>query len=291
MKRNRQIFSILLILVMVIQLTSVPALASTRTISRTSTKVTTSYSTRKLKLTKKASKTYSVVGSSATYITYKTQGNTSIKTTKKITPTFKYKKNSIYCTEKNKIVTTVETTVKIVQATNDSKNTPVINIKPDSNTNTKKKQIPLSSYARSKVGPTVANAFDTLGFKIFIDPSVNYSGYYSTKDRSITLRKNDNVLYHELGHFVSFISGCSCSSAEFKQIYNKEKSKYTKFNKAYVCHSADEFYAECYYLYLFDKSWLKKHLPQTYQYIEKTLAKITPDRIARIYKTYSIIWK
>lgn len=56
-------------------------------------------------------------------------------------------------------------------------------------------------------------------------------------------------------------------------------------------YSADEFYAECYYLYLFDKSWLKKQLPQTYQYIEKSLAKITPDRINRIYKTYSVIWK
>lgn len=81
-----------------------------------------------------------------------------------------------------------------------------------------------------------------------------------------------------------------CECADFF-IYNKEKSKYTKYNKAYVCHSADEFYAECYYLYLFDKSWLKKQLPQTYQYIEKSLAKITPDRINRIYKTYSVIWK
>lgn len=164
-------------------------------------------------------------------------------------------------------------------------------IQVNKNTSNVKKQIPLSSYARSKVGSSIANAFDTLDFKIYIDPSVNYSGYYSTKDQSITLRKNDNVLYHELGHFVSFISGCSCSSAEFKDIYNKEKSKYTKYNKAYVCHSADEFYAECYYLYLFDKSWLKKQLPQTYQYIEKSLAKITPDRINRIYKTYSVIWK
>lgn len=27
------------------------------------------------------------------------------------------------------------------------------------------------------------------------------------------------------------------------------------------------------------------------QLIEKSLAKITPDRINRIYKTYSVIWK
>lgn len=83
MKKNRKIFSILLVLVLAIQLTAIPAAASTRTVSRTSTKVTTSYTERKLKLTKKASKTYSVVGKSVTYITYSTQGNTSIKTTKK----------------------------------------------------------------------------------------------------------------------------------------------------------------------------------------------------------------
>lgn len=77
--KNRKIFSILLVLVLAIQLTSIPAAAaSTRTVSRTSTKVTTSYTERKLKLTKKASKTYSVVGKSVTYITYSTQGNTSL---------------------------------------------------------------------------------------------------------------------------------------------------------------------------------------------------------------------
>lgn len=71
MKKNRKIFSILLVLVLAIQLTAIPAAAaSTRTVSRTSTKVTTSYTERKLKLTKKASKTYSVVGKSVTYITY-----------------------------------------------------------------------------------------------------------------------------------------------------------------------------------------------------------------------------
>lgn len=135
-----------------------------------------------------------------------------------------YKKKSIYCTEKIKTVTTTQTTINIVQNINNNKNTATVISKPNKNTSNVKKQIPLSSYARSKVGSSIANAFDTLDFKIYIDPSVNYSGYYSTKDQSITLRKNDNVLYHELGHFVSFISGCSCSSAEFKDIYNKEKA-------------------------------------------------------------------
>ncbi|RHT00242.1 hypothetical protein DW903_14090 [Ruminococcus sp. AM42-10AC] len=82
MKKSRKIFSILLVLVLAVQLTAIPA-AATRTVSRTSTKVTTSYTERKLKLSKKASKTYSVVGKPVTRITYNTQGNTSIKTTKK----------------------------------------------------------------------------------------------------------------------------------------------------------------------------------------------------------------
>lgn len=47
MKKNRKIFSILLVLVLAIQLTAIPAAAaSTRTVSRTSTKVTTSYTER-----------------------------------------------------------------------------------------------------------------------------------------------------------------------------------------------------------------------------------------------------
>lgn len=151
MKKNRKIFSILLVLVLAIQLTAIPAAAaSTRTVSRTSTKVTTSYTERKLKLTKKASKTYSVVGKSVTYITYSTQGNTSIKTTKKKTPTMNYKKKSIYCTEKIKTVTTTQTTINIVQNINNNKNTATVISKPNKNTSNVKKQIPLSSYARSK---------------------------------------------------------------------------------------------------------------------------------------------
>lgn len=189
MKKSRKIFSILLVLVLAVQLTAIPAMAATRTVSRTSTKVTTSYTERKLKLSKKASKTYSVVGKPVTRVTYNTQGNASIKTTKKTTPTMNYKKNSIYCTEKDKIVTTTQTTINIVQSINSNKNTATVISKPDKNTSSVKEQIPLSSYARYKIGSSVANAFDTLGFKIYVDPSVNYSGYYSTKDQSITLRK------------------------------------------------------------------------------------------------------
>lgn len=71
-----------------------------------------------------------------------------------------YKKKSIYCTEKIKTVTTTQTTINIVQNINNNKNTATVISKPNKNTSNVKKQIPLSSYARSKVGSSIANAFD-----------------------------------------------------------------------------------------------------------------------------------
>lgn len=288
MRDRKKLLSIILVFVMVLQM-AFPTYADTRTVRRTLTKTTTTYTTQKIKLKKKASKTYSVVGKTVTYVSYRTKDSNPVKTTKKITPTLKYKKNSRYCTKKDKTVITEQTTITIKQTTGKTNQTTIV--KPNKDTSTEKKEIPISNVVRSKVGYSVSNAFDTLGFKVYVDPSVHYSGYYSTKDRSITLRKNDDTLYHELGHFVSFISGCSCSSAEFKAIYGREKTKYTKYNKAYVCKDSNEFFAECYYLYLTDSSWLKRNLPKTYQFIQKSLQKITPDRIERILKTYSPIWK
>ena len=42
---------------------------------------------QKIKLKKKASKTYSVVGKTVTYVSYRTKDSNPVKTTKKITPT------------------------------------------------------------------------------------------------------------------------------------------------------------------------------------------------------------
>ena len=67
-----------------------------------------------------------------------------------------------------------------------------------------------------------------------INPSVSYSGYYDTRNRKITLRKLDDTIYHELGHFVAFISGNTDQTAEFKAIYSQEKALYTAYNKSYV---------------------------------------------------------
>lgn len=82
MRDRKKLLSIILVFAMVLQM-AFPTYADTRTL----TKTTTTYTTQKIKLKKKASKTYSVVGKTVTYVSYRTKDSNPVKTTKKITPT------------------------------------------------------------------------------------------------------------------------------------------------------------------------------------------------------------
>ena len=86
MRDRKKLLSIILVFAMVLQM-AFPTYADTRTVRRTLTKTTTTYTTQKIKLKKKASKTYSVVGKTVTYVSYRTKDSNPVKTTKKITPT------------------------------------------------------------------------------------------------------------------------------------------------------------------------------------------------------------
>lgn len=88
MRDRKKLLSIILVFAMVLQM-AFPTYADTRTVRRTLTKTTTTYTTQKIKLKKKASKTYSVVGKTVTYVSYRTKDSNPVKTTKKITPTLK----------------------------------------------------------------------------------------------------------------------------------------------------------------------------------------------------------
>ena len=124
-----------------------------------------------------------------------------------------------------------------------------------------------------------------------VNPSVSYSGYYDTRNRKITLRKMDDTIYHELGHFVAFISGNTDQTAEFKAIFAQEKTLYTAFNKAYVTQNSAEYFAESFKEYTLNPTGLKSSRPKTYEAVKNAVDKFTDDRIARIQKTYSVIWK
>lgn len=143
-----------------------------------------------------------------------------------------------------------------------------------------------------KAHSSVKNAFNQLGFKIYVDPYLKkYSGVFSVSNHRITVKNTDTSVYHELGHFVSFVAGQYCDTNEFKNIYNSEKNNYVGNNKSYVTSSASEYFAESYRDYLFNNKSLKAKRPKTYSAISKALAKITPARVKQVQNAYGMIWK
>ena len=134
-------------------------------------------------------------------------------------------------------------------------------------------------------------AYRTLGFKVNVDPSVSYSGYFNARNRQITLKKVNETIYHELGHFIAFIAGNVDTTSEFKTIYNQEKSLYTAYNKAYVTQNSSEYFAESAKEYVLNPGALKAARPKTYEAVRSAVESITDERIAKIQKYYGAIWK
>ena len=137
----------------------------------------------------------------------------------------------------------------------------------------------------------VLTAYRTLGFKVNVDPSVSYSGYFNARNRQITLKKANETIYHELGHFIAFIAGNVDTTSEFKTIYNQEKSLYTAYNKAYVTQNSSEYFAESAKEYVLNPGALKAARPKTYEAVRSAVESITDERIAKIQKYYGAIWK
>ena len=128
------------------------------------------------------------------------------------------------------------------------------------------------------------------GFKIVVDPSVNYYGYFDARSRSITMKQIDDSVYHELGHFLAFIAGNVDKTASFQSIFAAEKANVTAFNKAYVTQNASEYFAESVKDYILNNASLKSTRPQTYAAVQNALNQITDAQIAKIQKIYGAFW-
>ena len=255
---------------------------------KVNTQTSNSTSTKKVKMKKAATKTYTKT-LPATSVTSKKISESSNATV--VTQTTVVKKITEKYTKKSKVkvVTTASTTT--VTTTTTAK----ADISAGTNTtavsdNSVKGSIDVGQYA-SRADSRVLNAYRTLGFTAEVNPSVSYSGYYDTRNRKITLRKMDDTIYHELGHFVAFISGNTDQTAEFKAIFAQEKTLYTAVNKAYVTQNSAEYFAESFKEYTLNPTVLKSSRPKTYEAVKNAVDKFTDDRIARIQKTYSVIWK
>lgn len=242
----------------------------------------TTKKTKKVKLKKKAMKTYSKKSATKKKTTTsKKQTKTETITTKTVVAssmTSSFKKGSNINTQ----VTTTKTTV--TTTTVEKSNTAVKTASTVPNG-----EIDLSKAA-PKLNKNIADAYSSLNFKVKIDSGVPYSGLFDARTQSITLRKLDDTVYHELGHFVAFAAGNVDTSAAFQQIFAQEKSKYTDYNKAYVLSNSSEYFAESFKNYTLDPAGLKSSRPLTYEAIEKAVAAVTPEQTAKMKMFYGAIW-
>lgn len=253
---------------------------------KVNTKTSKSTSTKKVTMKKAATKTYTKA-LPATSTTSKKTAETSnatvvTQTTVVKNVTEKYTKKS-----KVKVVTTNATTTVTTTTTAKTDTTTAVSTSTSSSV---KGTIDVGQYA-SKADSRVLTAYRTLGFTAVVDPSVSYSGYYDTRNRKITLRKLDDTIYHELGHFVAFISGNTDQTAAFKAIFAQEKALYTAYNKSYVTQNSSEYFAESFKEYTLNPAALKSARPKTYAAVQEAVSKFTDDRIAKVQKTYSVVWK
>lgn len=259
----------------------------------TSTKTKTS--TKKIKMKTASKKTYTKKGKTKTKKKTSTK-KTSAATTKTETVTQtsvtnQYKKGSNINTQLTTVKTTVTKTVTPVAQTTESNKTSSQASMGSSSAQGSNAQgaIEITKIA-PKADSRVLNAYQKLGFKVVVNSSVSYSGLCDARTRTITLKKADATIYHELGHFVAFIAGNMDTSADFVNIFNSEKSKYTAFNKSYVLQNSAEYFAESFKNYTENPAALQASRPQTYAAIQTALSRITDAQITKLLTIYGAVW-
>lgn len=147
------------------------------------------------------------------------------------------------------------------------------------------------AFSWGRVTPSVASAFNTLGMKYVVNSGVPYDGQFNASNGTLTVKAENGTVYHELGHFVAFLAGNYDRGGKFAGIYSAEKNLYTEHNKAYVCSSAGEYFAESYCQYILANGELKSSRPQTYAAIEEALSMITDSQVNKIKMIYGSLWK
>ena len=277
MKKISKVKFAAVIMAVIMLITSVPAYASTKTVKLSRTKVTITYGqSYQLKLvnTKKTPK-----WSSANTRVVKVSSTGRLTTTGTGTTKVYAKLNN------KKYACTVAVNPKRPKVTQD----PTPAGFPTTISSNIRRQAPQANVS-------LLNAFEKLHFQLKYDSSAQ-AGLCDIKNQRITLREQSTVIYHELGHLLSFLCKNADSTVEFRNIFNAEKSKFTKVNKVYCCASASEYFAESYKNYLLDRKEIRTARPQTYAYIQKCIQQVnqldkanTWDSMYRAYKGAGI-WK
>ena len=251
---------------------------------------------KKIKMKKASKKTYKKAGKTVTKKKKKVKSSKkNVTTTETLTATNvtnAYKKGSKIDTRVTTVKTTVIKTVAptgIAAATGTATTTATKATTAGTASAAQNGEIAITQIA-PLVSGNVTSAFQKLGFKIVINSGVSYSGLCDARTRTVTLKRADNTVYHELGHFVAFVAGNIDTSSAFQSIYNREKSLYTDYNKAYVLSSSSEYFAESYKNYILNPTQLKNSRPETYAVIENALSRVTDAQASRILSVYGALW-
>ncbi|MCF0110936.1 MAG: hypothetical protein HUJ58_03480 [Erysipelotrichaceae bacterium] len=221
---------------------------------KTEVETYTEKTSTKTKMSKKAKKTYSTKNvvthtSGGTYVSGSEQVTYSTKVV--VTTTKKYKKGSRYKTTVKNTVTTVTTTTVTITAG------------------------PVSiREAAPKAHGAVLQMFEDKQYTCIVDPTTSFTGEFNTRTKTITIKNTMGVVYHELGHFVAYYGGRLDRTIEFADIYEEEKELYTASNKAYVCSSPAEYFAESYKDYVENATSLRNKRPRTFEYMERVVGNL-----------------
>ena len=254
----------------------------------TSTKKKTS--TKKVTLKKASTKSYTKSLPKTKKTTTQTSQKTSstVVTEKTVVTAVKekYKKKSKIKTVTTTTTTTTKTTTipKVFENKNTSTTSSAASTPQKANYTANVRDIAPMMDSR------IINAYEKLGFTVKVDSSVSYAGYFDAGTRSITLRQADSTVYHELGHFVAFVSGNTDKSSAFQNVYNKEKSKYTAANKSYATQNSSEYFAESVKEYILQPAVLMSNRPKTYEAIEDAFNKVTDAQVSKVKTVYGPIW-
>lgn len=256
-------------------------------------------SKKKVKMKKAATKSYTkrLPATKKKSSKTSTQNGVTVKTDTSVLTnvTEQYTKKSKYKMVTTNVVTTVTTTtfgqVEVPQGGGGISRPSDDGQAGSSTPSTPSKYDTTAAKAAPRMDSRVISAFDKLGFTMKVDSTVSYAGHFDAKTRTIILRKEDETSYHELGHFLAFITGNADKSSAFTAVYNQEKSKYTGINKAYATQNSSEYFAESVKDYMVNAAVLRSSRPLTYGAIEDALNKVTDAQISKILKIYGPIWK
>lgn len=269
---------------------------STKTSSKTKT------TQKKVKLKSKSKKTYTKklpVTKKVSTKTVKKNATTTVKTetTVRTATTEKYQKKSNKKLVTKKVTTTVKTTTTVQQQAvsnsaavfSDDDGAAVVQTSSQSASQSGKYEVDVAKIA-PQMDKSVIYVYKKLGFKVVIDFSVHFAGHFDARNRVITLQREDDTIYHELGHFLAFAAG-GADKNSFTAVYNREKDKYQGVNVAYATQNSSEYFAESVKDYVQNPVRLKGSRSETYTAIQNAIGKMTDAQISKLQSVYGPIWR